>query len=433
MRAPLVMALLLLVSCGGAGVADRASTQAAPPTAASTATTAPGTSQATTGVAPAPAADPIGPSIRLSDGHRVVAVDPATGGVRATWPEAAISLEGDWTVAVDDGAARWIDPAGGVDRSAPAPAGLRPTITDPSGRWAVLAPPAPAVAPGEIGAARTTSHFVLTDGTGVELPFTLDGNFVPEAFGWMDGGRPMALQMIEYLPAAHPTRYRVRTLDLTTGTVGLPVNLQDKATPVDDNMAGTGRTQAYAGSNATLYTLYQPAESDPEYSTWEYGFVHTLATPYAGVFCIDLPEALGLTGHTGTLALSPDEQTLYVVTSVGRLGVVRTAADVLAVTRTSDLGQTSAEPPVMVAGSDHLWVGMGHRLLVVDPTTLQVTAQAELPAAVTALALDPTTHELLAADATTLRRWALGTDGQLIAASTTSLPSGLGPVTRIVR
>src|SRR5262245_62306361 len=102
MRAPLVVALLVLVSCGGADVVDRATPQAAPPTAApTTATTA--TSGALTPAAPssspAPQADPTGPSIRLSDGHGVVAIDPATGGVRATWPEAAISLEADWTVA----------------------------------------------------------------------------------------------------------------------------------------------------------------------------------------------------------------------------------------------------------------------------------------------------------------------------------------------
>ena len=77
--------------------------------------------------APPPASAPTGPSIRLSDGHSVVAIDPATGGLRARWPEATISLEGDWTVAVADdaalggSAATWMDPSGVPDRSGAVP------------------------------------------------------------------------------------------------------------------------------------------------------------------------------------------------------------------------------------------------------------------------------------------------------------------------
>ena len=113
----------------------------------------------------------------------------------------------------------------------------------------------------------------------------------------------MSLQLIEYLPPEHPTRYRVRTLDLATGTIGLPVSLRDKGQLVDEAMAGLSRTQVYAASSSLLFTLYQPADvtstdlDDPEYDVWEYGFVHTLATPSAGVWCIDLPEELGMTGQ----------------------------------------------------------------------------------------------------------------------------------------
>ena len=176
------------------------------------------------------------------------------------------------------------------------------------------------------GPARTTTHFVVTDGAGWARDFTLPGNFAPEAFGYIDG-HPRTLQMIEYLPADHPTSYRVPHARLDSGTVGLPVNLRDKATPVDDAMAGTSRTQAYAASSDLLFTLYQPtppATGAAMSETWEYGFVHTLATPFAGVWCIDLPDVLGLEGHQGTLALSPDEQTLYVVTGAGHIGVVHT-------------------------------------------------------------------------------------------------------------
>ena len=265
-----------------------------------------------------------------------------------------------------------------------------PTVTSADGRWAVLAEPAPARAAGAIGPARTSSHFAVTNGAGWVKEVTLRGNFSPEAFGFIEG-HPMTLQMIEYLPPEHPKSYRVRTLDLTTGAVGLPVNLRDKATPVDETMAGTSRTQVYASGEDLLFTLYQPVSTDG--GAWEYGFVHTLATAWGGVWCIDLPDVLGLEDHRGTLAISPDHQLLYVATGAGRIGTIRTSdVQALEVDRTASLGVAADDQPVMAAGSDRLWVGLGRRLLVVDPISLEVVARAELPAAVTALTLDPATH-----------------------------------------
>ncbi|HEY8092640.1 MAG TPA: hypothetical protein VID93_02625, partial [Acidimicrobiales bacterium] len=205
--------------------------------------------------------------------------------------------------------------------------------------------------------------------------------------------------------------------------------------PVDDAMAGTSRTQAYAASSDLLFTLYQPAPADSATSeTWEYGFVHTLATPFAGVWCIDLPDILGLEGHQGTLALSPDDRTLYVATGAGRIGVIQTADwNHLTVGRTANLGVTADEQPVMAAATDRIWVALGRQLLAVDPISLQVKARAELPSPVTALAVDPTTHELVAADDGQLRRWTLGPAGQISEAvsSAIPLPSGMGAISRI--
>ena len=93
----------------------------------------------------------------MSDGRSVVAVDPVTGAERGSWSDAALSLDGRWTVAVaaDPGSgttnATWIGTTGEADRSGAIPAGLVPTVTSADGRWAVLAEPAPARAPGEIG------------------------------------------------------------------------------------------------------------------------------------------------------------------------------------------------------------------------------------------------------------------------------------------
>ena len=103
--------------------------------------------------------------------------------------------------------------------------------------------------------------------------------------------------------------------------------------------------------------------------------MHTLATQFAGVWCIDLPEELGMTDNSGALALSPAEQTLYVVTGAGKLGVINSAdLNSLRVSRIADLGVALGETahPVMAAGSDHLWISMHRELLMVDPISLEV-------------------------------------------------------------
>jgi hypothetical protein len=77
-----------------------------------------------------PATSSTGVSLRLSDGTSVVAVDPATGATRVRWPEAALSLEGTWTVAVakvgSSTVASWVDASGVVDHAGPSPTALHP-------------------------------------------------------------------------------------------------------------------------------------------------------------------------------------------------------------------------------------------------------------------------------------------------------------------
>jgi sugar lactone lactonase YvrE len=141
-----------------------------------------------------------------------------------------------------------------------------------------------------------------------------------------------------------------------------------------------------------------------------------------------------MTGNSGALALSPDEQTLYVVTGAGKLGVVNTAdLEGLRVSRTADLGIALGETahPVVAAGSDHLWISMHRQLLMVDPVSLEVQGRAELPAPVTALTLDPSTGELLAASDGQLRRWTVDGAGVVTATGELPLPDGLGVVARI--
>jgi hypothetical protein len=200
-------------------------------------------------------------------------------------------------------------------------------------------------------------------------------------------------------------------------------------------MAGTSRTQVYAAASGLLFTLYKPAPTGAD-ETWEYGFVHTLATSWSGVYCIDLPEQLGMADHDGSLALRHDEGALFVVTSGGRLAEIKLAepSQALKVDRLVGLGVSGGERPVIAAGRDHLWVGIGQRLIVVDPASLQVVGRADLPAPVTALTLDDKGGDLVAADTDHLREWsvdALGAVSENTSAAI-SVPAGLGPIARIV-
>ena len=85
----------------------------------------------------------------------------------------------------------------------------------------------------------------------------------------------------------------------------------------------------------------------------------------------------------------------------------------------------------MVAGNDHVWIGMDRQLLMVDPNSLEVEGRTELAAPVTALTLDPTTGELLAADDGQLQRWTVDEQGEITATGALPLPDGLEVVARI--
>ena len=151
-------------------------------------------------------------------------------------------------VNVESGALVWREGVGGAVASR---VGLVddvvPLVTDLDGRYVALGPSPGEVAPGTIAPGRTETTIVVLAPSGEEHRVTLAGNVVPEAFSTELGtGRAPFVFLLEYLPAAAPTHYRVRVLDPVSGALSWPFNLRQKELSVDTEMAGISRDQVVA-------------------------------------------------------------------------------------------------------------------------------------------------------------------------------------------
>jgi DNA-binding beta-propeller fold protein YncE len=204
--------------------------------------------------------------------------------------------------------------------------------------------------------------------------WTFDSVVVPEAFAnafVSDGdGLPIGVFVIEYL-AEHT--YRVRVIDTATGELGLPLNLRDKSQTVDEVMTAVSRTAVFEPMHQLLFTLYQDATEGGDNLG---AFIHTLGL-INGVWCLEVPEELGLADHPGALAASPDGTRLYAASSTGGVAgyVVDdiTSGDVTmpAARRTARL-DASAGRVAIGASNDEVVVALGGRLFRLDPVTLTV-------------------------------------------------------------
>jgi outer membrane protein assembly factor BamB len=223
----------------------------------------------------------------------------------------------------------------------------------------------------------TTSTTFVIAGADVE-PRTIElhGNFQAEAFS-TDGD---SLFVVEYLPPRNPTSYRVRRLDLLTGTVG---GVYSVDAHLQEAMQGTARVQAASPDGDRLYTLYTLRDVDGG----RHAFVHVLSLDEEWAHCIDLPPSFAVGGERSiALAVAPDGNRLYVAdASTGSVAEVDTAS--LAAARTASLpfGTDQGMGHAVTGPDGTVYLGKGSELVAVDGSTLTPLASWSMEQRITGL------------------------------------------------
>ncbi|MFI6539934.1 YncE family protein [Nonomuraea sp. NPDC050547] len=314
-------------------------------------------------------------TLYASTASGLVAVDLATGKQIREYGEAVPDAGWERLHQVKDGRLRVLDlPSGKVRREAPV-SGTQVKAVSRSGELVAVGPP-----PGP-----RTSTLISLAGPDGGRDLRLGGNVEPEAFS-TDG---QVMYVLEYLPPDKPDRYRVRVLDLPSGTPK-PLNTRDKK-PVpegrEEEMRGQGRQAVLDADAGVLYTLYthQPDHlhtrdliAGGDSAPGVHAFVHVLQLDQRWAYCLDLPQPFGLgPPKAHTLALSPDGRTLFVYDATsGRIAQADTTD--LTVKRTA-FGAKHTGEAYALADDQHLYLAAGTSLQLADPATLAPRGTWQLP------------------------------------------------------
>lgn len=304
---------------------------------------------------------------------------------------------------------------------------LQALATDVTGKFVALS---------TIGTSLGTTELVVASPGGELFRRKYSAELVPEGFSnAYTESLPIGMFVLEYLdppPTSSveaPRRYQVRVLDLTTGELGLPLNLRDKSQTVDEQMLGSRRGHIASSENGLLFTLYRGFNDNAS----TYAFVHTLGF-VNGVWCLDLPPELQLQDLPGAMTLATGQTTLLVASSNGYVSefVISDITDsdhdpLPRRTYRAWHGKDDEAGPTMASFGDRVVVGQGPTLRWIDTTTLQQMADVEWDMEIDAVAMLATGDALAVGSG---RVSQIAPEGVLIAEL--PLPSGLGTVDHLL-
>lgn len=231
--------------------------------------------------------------------------------------------------------------------------------------------------------------------------YDLPGNIEPEMFSYDEDG----LFVLQFEPPLHPTSYKVRRLDLATGSI---IDTESPQVELNPRMRGRARAQVLHPEGTFLYTLYTvPDDGQPVYDpeagddSPRYAFIHAINLQEEWSYCVFLPTPIGTVDEAAVgLGLSPDGEEL-IVADAGSATIARVDTAELEVTGTSGvaaLAEDQSKAAIALTDDGTLYLSAGTTLLEMDLATLQVTTVWDVQGSITGLALSASGAQLRVAN-----------------------------------
>jgi hypothetical protein len=237
-----------------------------------------------------------------------------------------------------------------------------------------------------------TPLLVVIDGK--QRDYSLPGVVEPDAFSSDHGG----LFVLDWQPATKPDHYRVRLLDLATGTIG-PLLTRDKTVlppSAEEEMRGEGRQAVISPDGQVLYTLYthQPGHRHTRDLLSgrpgnAHAFVHVLHLTQRWAYCLDLPHPFGEGAAAAhAIAVRRDGEEIAVIdASSGHLAYADTTALAISAVVPAP-GSAATAGLAYSADGTRVLAATGRTISALDHTG-QVRAEWRVPAEVRGLAISP--------------------------------------------
>lgn len=226
--------------------------------------------------------------------------------------------------------------------------------------------------------------------------YDLAGNIEPEMFSYDETG----LFVLEFVPPDQPDSYYVRRLDLATGT------MTDTGAPqvgLNPKMRGHARASVLHPEGDQLFTLYTlPQTGDPVFDPHDedtplHAFIHVIDLKEDWSYCIFLPEPIGTIDEASVgMGISPDGDEV-IVADPSTSTVVRVDTQDLTVLETvhvDKLHDQQAKASVAIAGDGEVYIGAGTVVLELARPALQAARAWSIGGSISGLSISASGEHL---------------------------------------